>query len=283
MIMNISALTSGFAILTSLLLSSCSFSGISSSTVSVDGNEAEATMKKTVKIGDFDEIEASQGIKVIFVQGVNPGTADIATTPSAKDYIKVEVKDKTLKAYYDNPKGLTPAKIKGPTIIRLSSPVLSEVELSSAAHMTVEGNLNVKGNFEIDLNSAASFDAENISCINMNAELSSSASAYVGVLTGNLDVETSSSASMRVGTMNGNLDGEASSAASISVDSLSSSKISAEASSAASIKLDKILGESIKASASSGAEISLSGKVETLEEHSSSGGSISRSNLALSH
>lgn len=279
--MNISSLTTGLAVLATMYLSSCSFSSISASNVNVVGNESEATVKKTVSIGNFNELEASQGIKIIFVQGANSGKANISTTPTAEKYLRVEVKNNKLKAYYANSDLKSNAKIKDPTIIRVSSPVLNEVDLSSAAQVSIEGNLNVKGNFELELSSASSFNAENLSCQNLDAELSSSSSAYIGSLNGNLDAEVSSASSISVGILKGNFDGESSSAASINIDSLKSTAISAEASSAASITLSKISGGNIKASASSGAKVKLSGKANSLNKNSSSGGSVSHSKLTV--
>ncbi len=279
--MNISSLSTGFAILTSIFLSSCSFTSLSAPNVSLEGNDEEATVKKTVKIADFSEIEASQGIKVIFVQGPNKGVADIATTPSAEKYLRVEVKNKTLKAYYSNVGGGLNTKINGPSIIKVSSPQLNEIDLSSAARLNIEGNLKVNGNFEIDLSSAASFEAVNISCNECEADLSSSASTYIGNLIGDLDIETSSASSFSVGNMTGNLDANASSASSIAIKALQSKVIFAQASSAASINLSKIDGGTIKATAASGAKVKLSGKADSLNKNSSSGGNVSHSNLKV--
>lgn len=281
MIMNISALTTGLAVCASLLLTSCTISGIANSNVSVDGNEAEATVKKSVKISDFNEIEASQAIKVIYVQGANDGIASISTTPSAEKYLKIEVKDKTLKAYYANTEGIKVVKIKGPSIIRVSSPELHEVDLSSAANLTVEGDLNLNGDLELNLSSASSFNAENITCQKLDADFSSSASAYIADLKGMLEADMSSASSIEIGSMTGNLDAEASSSAFITINSLASSVIAAEASSAASIKLSGISGGNIDASASSGAKIKLSGKANHLNEDSSSGGIVSHNNLEI--
>ncbi|MDE5841134.1 MAG: DUF2807 domain-containing protein [Muribaculaceae bacterium] len=279
--MNISAFTTGLMICTSLLMSGCTVKGIANSNISVEGNDAKPTVNKTVKIGDFNEIEASQGIKVIFVQDANTGIAEVSTTPSAEKYLNVEVKDKTLKAYYSNSGLRGNMKIKGPSIIRVSSPVLNEVDLSSAANVSIEGQLNVKGNFEIELSSASSFEADMLSCKELDAELSSSASANIGDLRGNLDVEVSSASSISVGNLKGNVDAEASSAASIKIGSIKSSSIKAEASSASSIYIDGIAGGNVDASASSGAKIKLSGKADNIKQNSSSGGSVDYKSLSV--
>lgn len=277
--MNISTLTTGLVLSATLLISGCAMNGIANSNVSIEGNEAKATVKKTVKIGNFNEIEASQGIKVIFTQGANKGTADIATTPSAEKFLKVEVKNNTLKAYYANNDGTMNVKIKGPSIVRVSSNVLKEVDLSSAANVTVNGDLNVNGDFELDLSSAASFDAGKVTCSNMEVDLSSSASVDIENLIGNLEADPSSASSINVGNMKGELDAEASSAASIKISSIKSSDITAKASSAATIYIEGISGGDIKANASSGAKIKLAGKANSLRQNASSGGSVKSSGL----
>lgn len=281
MIMNLSALTTGLAICASIFLSACSIKGIANSNVSVISNDGTTDIKKTVKIGDFNEIEASQAIKIIFVQGENKGIAEISTTSSAEKYLRVEVKDKTLKAYYANSEGLKNVKIKGPTIIKVSSPVLNEIDLSSAANVTVESDLKMDGNIEIDLSSASSFNAGDIRCQKLDLDFSSSANAYIASLNGNLDADMSSASSIEIASLKGNFYAETSSAASISVNSIASSEISAQASSASSIKLSGITDGIIEASASSGAKIKLSGKAKSLEHNASSGGSVNISGLSI--
>lgn len=279
--MNITTFTSGLAVCASLLLSACSINGIANSHINITGNDAQPTVNKTIKIGDFNEIEASQAIKVVFVQGPNKGVASISTTPSAEKYLKVEVKDKTLKAYYVNTEGMKDVKIKGPSIIKVSSLELNEIDLSSAANVTIEGELKLNGNLEVDLSSASSFNATKISCKKLDIDFSSSASAYIADLNGYLDAELSSASSVEIAKMNGNLDAEASSAASITINSITSSSMKAEASSASSIKLSGISGGAINANASSGAKINLSGKAKSLNHDASSGAKVDYKKLEI--
>ncbi len=279
--MNISTLTTGLAVCVSLFLSGCSINGIANSNISIEGNDENPTVNKTIKISDFNEIEASQAIKIIFEQGPNKGTATISTTPSAEKYLRVEVKDKTLKAYYANTDGLKNVKIKGPSIIKVSSPELYEVNLSSASNMTVEGDLKINGELEVDLSSAASLNAGKITCKELEVSSSSSASMTIAGLKGDLDAGVSSASSINIGNVEGNVDATASSAASINIDALKSQKIIAVASSAGSITLSGISGGFVDANASSGAKVSLSGKASSLNKESSSGGSVDHSNLTI--
>ena len=65
-----------------------------------NGKDSDATLKRKAKIGSFNKIEASQGIKIFFSQGKNTGHAEVLTTPSAKDYISVTVEGGCLNAHY---------------------------------------------------------------------------------------------------------------------------------------------------------------------------------------
>lgn len=279
--MNTSTFTTGLALCAALFLTSCSIKGIANSNVIIEGNDEEPTVNRTVKISDFNEIEASQAIKVVFVQGANNGVASISTTTSADKYLRVEVKDKTLQVYYANTDDNDNIKIKGPSIIRVSSPELNEVDLSSASNVTIEGDLNLSGNFEIELSSASSFSATKLSCQNLKIDFTSSASAYIGDLVGDLDAELSSASSLEIESLKGNLDADTSSAASMSIHSISSSNIKAEASSASAIKLANISAGVIKADASSAAKIDLSGKAKSFIHDASSGAKVNHKNLEI--
>lgn len=277
----ITTLTAGLAFCGAFLVSSCSLTSVANSNISIEGNNEKPTVKKTVKISDFNEIEASQAIKVVFVQGPNNGIASISTNSSAEKYIKVEVNGKTLKAYYTNFGDNKNLKINGPTIIKVSSPMLNEIDLSSAANVTIEGDLNLSGNLEVDLSSASSFTASKISCKQLDIDFSSSASAYISNLTGYLDAELSSASSLEIEKLKGNIDAETSSAASITIKSIASSSIKADASSASSIVLSGISGGSVFANASSGAKINLSGKAKSLTHDASSGAKVNHDDLEL--
>lgn len=248
----------------SLLLAACSPSSIVNSCVNGNvsvhnGKESDATVKKQVRISDFDGIDAQQGIKVVFSQGQNPGSASIATTPSAEKYLRVEVKDRTLHVYYG---GNCKDKIQGPSIITVSSPVLNEVDLSSAARLEINSDLNIDGDLDIDISSAASFNAGTVKCAKMDIDASSASESKIGNLVGNASVDASSSASVWIEMLEG-----------ISVD--------IEASSASKVTLDNLNCERIEAEASSAGKINLSGTTRAFSKDSSSGARINHSSLTV--
>ena len=266
-----------------ILLSGC-FSVIGGNHSVSNGNDSDATVKKEIKIGEFNEVVASQSIKVIFEQGSNPGKAFVATTPSAEKYLKVTVSENKLKVYYDVKQDDHSVKIKGPSIVKVSSPSLANINLYSGAEMKVngdyigneslsvnvssgaefkaKGDFNCKGKLNLGLSSAASFEARSIACDRLKIEISSGADLDVKNLSGNLTVNASSGSD-------------------VEIDDANCETISLGASSGSDIKIENINSEEIYAQASSGADITLQGVTNKLKQNASSGGSIKTSKLTV--
>lgn len=272
------------AVVATSMFAACSPSAIAKSyidnNVSVsNGKESDATISKTIRISGFDEIYATQGIKVVFTQGQNPGTAKIATTPSAEKYLRVEVKDGTLRAFYNSKKGNV--DIKGPSIIYVSSPTLNEVELSASACLEVTTDLNVGEDLDIDISSAASATLGNVYCNEMDIEASSSARFKCGSVNGNvLKFDLSSSATANCNSFTGeNLKIDVSSSAQSNCSSFKGENLMIEASSSAKTKIQNIDCRSIYVDASSLADIILSGKTHNLSHDISSGAKLNTQTL----
>lgn len=247
--------------LTLMLLTGC-FT-VTSGNVSVNnGKDSDATVKKEIKISSFNEIEASQGIKVIVSQGQFTGTVSVATTPSAEKYLCIKAEGGTLKAYYDN-KSMAGQKIKGPSIITVVIPELSEADLSSGASMLLKGSFNSNQKMEFDLSSGSNLKIDDLNC-------------------GCLSIDTSSGASATVVNLVGNLNADSSSGSSISIKEARGGVFTVDASSGSSISLNSNQSDEIRASASSGASVSLSGRTVKLSKQASSGGSVSTSGLTNS-
>ena len=236
---------------------------VTSGNVSVNnGKESDATVKKEIKVGSFNEIEASQGISVIVSQGQYPGKVSIATTPSAENYLCVKVDQGKLKAYYDN-KSMSGKKIKGPSIITVTIPQLDEADLSSGAYLKLKGDFKSNCKMEFDLSSGSSLTIDDLTC-------------------STLSLETSSGSNATVVNFKGNLDADSSSGSSISIKEASGDIMTVDASSGSSITLKSNQSDEIRASASSGGSISLSGRTVKISKHASSGGSVNTSGLTYS-
>lgn len=249
-----------------------------------NGDESEASVKKEVKIGNFNEVSVSQGIKVIYEQGSNTGIASIATTPEAEKHLKVEVKNETLNVYYDINQNGIKTKIKGPSIVRVASPSLTSIKASSGAEFVV--NSTFKGNDGLNVSLSSGAELETDYSIQCNGDiyfgLSSAASCELAsIACETLKIEASSGADAEVKSVMGSLEVSASSGADIEINAVKGTAISLRASSGSDIDIANISAEGISAKASSGADISLSGATKTLDKNSSSGGSVKTKGLKV--
>ncbi len=225
-----------------------------------NGSDADATIKKELKLPAFNEISVQQGIKVIVEQGAYKGSIAVATTPSAEKYLDVSVENGTLTARYHNlDKGNK--KIKGPSIITVVIPELNEAELSSGSYLELKNNFTSNSNMEFEISSGSALCIENLSAPAVSIEASSGASADISNLKCNLDAESSSGSS-------------------ISVKQVSGGAISLEASSGSSVTVNAVTSTSIKAEASSGGSINVSGKTQKFKKSATSGGSVNHSGLS---
>lgn len=258
-----------------IIMVGCSMSsGVSIS----DGNLKDATVKKSVKIGNFNKISARNGIRVVYTQGKSTGVANIATTPSAEKYLKVSVSNGELTVRYE---GKGNINIKGPSIISVSSPDLQEVDLSSAARLNVKGNLNLSNKLEIDMSSASKASFNEITAKEIEIDLSSSASVNIGKANvNNLNIDMSSASKVEIDkAIAKNLDVETSSASKAIFNYFNGTGIQAEASSASTISIAGITASKIYGEASSGAKVVLKGQCEYLNRDASSGGKVDISGL----
>lgn len=222
---------------------------------------AELTVSKQIEIGDFEEVEVSQGIKVILTQRENPGVANVQTTQEMESLLRVEAKGNKLKIYYDNNNGSIKTEKKS-TIVKVNTMTLKEVEASSAAEVIFWGNFNLDNELEIETSSASRVFVKKVTCPKLELSASSASNIEVEEVAGILDVD-------------------ASSASNITVKSIKGSKLEAEASSASSINIEKIYCEKVEAEASSTAKIYLAGVCGNFKKETSSAGRISYSKLSV--
>lgn len=269
-------LTAVFAV---VLLMGCSMGangGMWQGSVS-NGDASKATIKKDVKIGKFNKIEASSGIQVVFTQGSHTGVAKVATTPSAEKYLKIGVDGGTLEISYASHK----ENIYGPTIVSVQAPDLTEIELSSAAFVQINGNLKIRKKLDIELSSAASVSARNVTGEELDIELSSASAVNISNV--NLDVlkiDLSSASTCSIENVTAvRMNIDTSSSAKCDVKSFNGTEVDADSSSASTVRVNGIVAEKVKGEAHSGAEVILEGKCSTLVTDSGSGGSVSARRL----
>ncbi|MDO4336020.1 MAG: DUF2807 domain-containing protein [Bacteroidales bacterium] len=232
-----------------------------------------------MKIADFNAVKASQGISVVLTQKGNTHEADISVDQELEPYIKVEVKDGTLKCYFESNNVIHNNGVKA--IVRVSSPTLTKVDLSSAATLALSDNFNVDGRLKLDMSSASGFKAKNLTCSSLDVEVSSASHIRISELNASVDIDASSASSVNIDNLTGSLDVSASSSASVKVKGMRGKEIEADASSTATITVENLKCDEIDADASSMSSISLSGVCSRLKKDSSSGARIKTKNLIV--
>lgn len=238
---------------------------------------SKSTLKKSYKISQFSKIEAANGIKVIFTQGKFTGTADVQMSPTAEKYLEIKVEEGTLELSYRTHK----ENINGPTIVKVQAPQLTSIDLSSAADVEINGNLKVDNKLDIELSSAASVTAGDVTGVEVDIDLSSASKVIMGNLNLNkFEIEQSSASECKIGKVTAvNMEVDLSSASKCEVAGFNGTGIDAEASSGSNINIKGITAQTVKAEATSGADINLQGVCSYVSIDSSSGGSVNTNQL----
>ena len=238
-----------------------------------------ATTRLEIPVGNFHSIKAATGIEVIFKQGPATGKALVQTTPTGARYLKVQVNGKgELSLFYEGTKGNVSI---GQTIVTLTAPSLTGIDLSSAASLTVNGPLSEQRKVDIELSSASSVVMETLNTPELDADLSSSASLRVKTLNGDLEIEASSASSVSIERVScDKSDIDASSAATVTIGQLVGNHCEAEASSGSKVTINGLECLYVKGGASSGANVTIKGKCGSIATESSSGGRVDISGLS---
>ena len=231
---------------------------------------AKKTVNKEVSIPSFNKISVAQNIEVI-CDITNPsGKAKISTTAAGGKYLKVEVKNGELLIHYDLPNDFYKSKEELATTIHISANSLQEIELSSAASLTLNGDLKEKGDVSIELSSAASINAGNIECAKLEIEASSAGSFQAKTITANLDIESTSGAQIQIEALKGNLDIEATSASQVTIGNVTATETEIESTSASQIAISNLNSRKLKIEASSGSTVQANGTWDSISQSASS-------------
>lgn len=220
------------------------------------GASEQRTQK--VAVGEFDEIEVGQGINVVFSQTDNSGYTTVTACPEAMERLDIRTDGNKLEIFYK--KDTKNKTFNKPTIVKVGSRSLTEVEVSSAAVFSIPGSVKFGGKFKIEVSSAGKVNINNIACKLLEIDSSSASSVVVKSLSGSLEADASSSSRIKVSSMQGQV-------------------LDVEASSAASIDIEKVRCDKVEAEANSAAKIILAGRCNTFVQDKNSGGSINHAKL----
>lgn len=254
----------------------------------ISENSKGERVSKSVKIGDFDEIEASMGIDVIFTQKANPGTAQVEVSADMADRLQVKCEGGTLKLYFTsgnhsfsffNFNGNS-----GPAVVRVSSPRLDRIEASSSGSVTVEGSLKCAGELQVTASSSGDVNLADVICSSLDIDCSSSGSVNVETLTGELEADASSSGDITISSMKGKkIEADASSSATITIKNAVCDIIEAEAQSSGDVYLKRIKCDILEAEAHSSGDVVVDGTCRVFREDYGSSGEVKHSGLKVTH
>lgn len=224
-----------------LLLGSCiyPFAG----NISGDGN----VKIETRNIGEFNSIEASNGLHVFITFG-QPATLEVEADENLHDVIKTEVTSGTLRIFSE--KNIRNEKAKN---IRISVPTLEDIEVSSAADVQGENKL------EAD---------------RLNISVSSAGNLRLEIVAKELDVDASSSGNLELKGEAQELEADVSSAGTIDTDRLLVKFCRVSASSAGNASV--WVSDEIIAEASSAGNIRYKGDPSKKKIDTSSAGSVTQ-------
>ena len=212
--------------------------------------DARAGDRKDYDITNFDSIEVSAGIEVLFTQD-SAYTVEVESLDGGFDKIKLEKDGDTLVIKRPGQRwnrGQQP-RYK----VYVTAPELTDVEATSAS----------------------SFRASAIDTSDLDLEVSSAASIRIGALSADeVDADSSSAGSIEIAAgACSELSADASSGSSISAGDLACESVEADVSSGASITARA--SQDVVADASSGGSVTVLGGPESTEIDKSSGGSVS--------
>lgn len=175
---------------------------------------------RNYKVGSFDELDVSGGVKVQFVTAASTGVKVEGPTEQIN---KLEV-DNSRGTLSIRPQKDWMGRRHGKDVkdlkITVSSPAVKEVEVSAGASLICQSLYNPTSNkLDIEVSSGSSLNFKSVKCTNVDVEVSSGASANISSLVCNrVEMEVSSGASGKIsGIACGHVEVGASSGASASV------------------------------------------------------------------
>lgn len=174
------------------------------------GSYGDGMTEKTVAISPFHGVESSTAVEIVYTQ--SPRTEAVVLAPSGKiEGVNVKVDDGILKVWYSG------ANHMGRVMVKVSSPELDMVSLSSAAAFTANGETVFSSNLDIRAVAAASVSFGQLTARSVNVSVQSAATVYILTLQADaVAVEATSASTAKIKGMNvGNVTANAMSAGEI--------------------------------------------------------------------
>lgn len=222
---------------------------VAATACAVDRESNSNRTTSNVKVANFQRIEASTGVKVIYTQGAL--SKAVVTAPSdVMERVVVKVEGGTLVAKV-KPRGkslfgFVRGRSDGDDVtVRVSAPAVGGFSASSSGEIECKAPMSVKGRVNVSVSSSGEVELGSLSATEVTTTVSSGGD--------------------------------------ISIDRLSASSLSCSVSSGGDIDVEGITCKAVKASVSSGGEVDLEGTADSLHASVSSGGEIKAEKLVVTN
>lgn len=187
--------TTAGAIILFISLTACS-----ACATGANGNVDKTVTTHNITVPDFQKIDVSSGIQVIYSQG-ELSQARVKAPRYMLDYLEIGVKKGTLDVGISSSYWRKFHSFNGDITVTVSSPSINDLEASSGASIKVNGALNAAGAAEIETSSGASISIPGGFKSNGKVELdtgSGSSISITGLNAPRIDADLSSGSSMQL-------------------------------------------------------------------------------------
>lgn len=194
---------------------------------------SDTTATRNLNLGDFHEIDASVAL-VEYTPGAE-GLAVLEAPDNVINDVKVSVRDGKLTVnladnFRRNVRSTESLRIK----VKVASKAIDEISLSTGAKLTVNGDLSIAGDFELECSTGAVAVLKKVECSDADIKAETGSSLEIKELTANkADVEAQTGSNIKVGELLANVvDCEASTGAVVTVEKATSPYAELEAATA---------------------------------------------------
>lgn len=212
-------------------------------------NSSNNSAEENRKVGAFNGITVSSGIKLTFTQGNNQKVL-VETDADKMQYVKTEVENGILKVYVKNPnnKNLNFKKIH----VDVTAPKMFKIEANSGSNFTTLNTVNEES-FEVEANSGANISADLNARNHINANSSSGSNMKLDIKAKNFSLTSSSGSNSMITGSADKTNFQLSSAANVNAQDLASKTSTITTSSGANLKVN--VSDKIDVTAKSGSSV----------------------------
>lgn len=179
---------------------------------------SDTTATRNLTLADFHEIDASVA-SVEYTPGAE-GMAVLEAPDNVINDVKVSVRDGKLTVcladnFRRNVRSTESLRIK----VKVASKTLDDVNLTTGAKLTVNGDLSIAGDFELECETGAMAVLKNVECSDADISAETGSSVEINALSANkADIEAQTAGNIKVAELMANLvDCEASTGAVVTV------------------------------------------------------------------